>query len=92
MTNRVRAWVRGRPLAADASVAAALVLLDAAFLLLTPQELRPAQLWSALGWAGPCCAPPRRRCAGSRRGRRWGQRWPPSPCRCCSGRRPPRRG
>ncbi|SBT41912.1 sensor histidine kinase [Micromonospora narathiwatensis] len=57
MSNRVRAWVRGRPLAADACVAVALVLLDAAFLLLTPRELRPAQLWAALGWAALCAAP-----------------------------------
>ncbi|MGW5672382.1 hypothetical protein ACWEVO_31335, partial [Micromonospora sp. NPDC003776] len=51
MTNRVRVWARRRPLATDAAFALALVLVEAAFLLLAPRELRPAQLGSALGWS-----------------------------------------
>ncbi|MEU5725298.1 sensor histidine kinase [Micromonospora sp. NPDC047738] len=50
MTNRVRAWARRRPLAVDAGTAVALVLLSTVLLLLAPPELRPAQLWTALGW------------------------------------------
>ncbi|WP_262286126.1 sensor histidine kinase [Micromonospora sp. MA102] len=57
MTNRLRAWARDRPLAADAATAVALALVDAAFLLLTPRELRPEQLWAALGWSVLCAAP-----------------------------------
>ncbi|SBT42030.1 sensor histidine kinase [Micromonospora auratinigra] len=57
MTDRVRAWARRRPLAADAALAVALVLMDAAFQLLTPRELRTAQLWSTLGWSVLCAAP-----------------------------------
>ncbi|MCW3816079.1 sensor histidine kinase [Micromonospora sp. DR5-3] len=51
MTNRARAWARRRPLAVDACSAVALMLLGAVFLLLAPPELRPAQLWSAVGWS-----------------------------------------
>ncbi|NES30009.1 sensor histidine kinase [Micromonospora terminaliae] len=57
MTNRLRAWARDRPLAVDAATAVALALVDAAFLLLTPRELRPEQLWAALGWSVLCAAP-----------------------------------
>ncbi|WP_433287784.1 sensor histidine kinase [Micromonospora sp. CA-244673] len=57
MTNRLRAWARERPLAVDAATALALALVDAAFLLLTPRELRPEQLWAALGWSVLCAAP-----------------------------------
>ncbi|MEU1687655.1 sensor histidine kinase [Micromonospora sp. NPDC005707] len=57
MTNRLRAWARDRPLAVDAATAVALALVDAAFLLLTPRELRPEQLWAALGWSVVCAAP-----------------------------------
>ncbi|GHJ54867.1 two-component sensor histidine kinase [Nonomuraea sp. TT08I-71] len=57
MTNRLRAWARERPLAVDAGLAVALALVDAAFLLLTPRELRPEQLWAALGWSVLCAAP-----------------------------------
>ncbi|WNM39552.1 sensor histidine kinase [Micromonospora halotolerans] len=57
MTNRLRGWARDRPLAADAATAVALALVDAAFLLLTPRELRPEQLWAALGWSVLCAAP-----------------------------------
>ncbi|MFC0033274.1 sensor histidine kinase [Micromonospora chaiyaphumensis] len=57
MTNRLRAWARDRPLAVDAATAVALALVDAAFLLLTPRELRPDQLWAALGWSVLCAAP-----------------------------------
>ncbi|MFE9658094.1 sensor histidine kinase [Micromonospora sp. NPDC006431] len=51
MTNRVRAWAHRRPLAVDAGTAVALVLLSTVLLLLAPPELRPAQLWTALGWS-----------------------------------------
>ncbi|MCW3843009.1 sensor histidine kinase [Micromonospora yasonensis] len=57
MTNRVRAWARRRPLGADAAFAVALVLVEAAVLLLTPRELRPGQLWSAVGWSALSAAP-----------------------------------
>ncbi|MFE9959574.1 sensor histidine kinase [Micromonospora sp. NPDC005299] len=57
MTNRLGAWARDRPLAVDAGTAVALALVDAAFLLLTPRELRPEQLWAALGWSVLCAAP-----------------------------------
>ncbi|KAB1912253.1 sensor histidine kinase [Micromonospora sp. AMSO31t] len=57
MTNRLRAWARDRPLAVDAGAAVALALVDAAFLLLTPRELRPEQIWAALGWSVVCAAP-----------------------------------
>ncbi|SCF23329.1 Signal transduction histidine kinase [Micromonospora viridifaciens] len=57
MTNRVRAWVRREPLAADAGAAVAVVLLAAVFLLLAPPELRPAQLWAALGWSALAALP-----------------------------------
>jgi signal transduction histidine kinase len=57
MTNRVRAWARRRPLAVDAALAVALVLVEAAVLLLAPHELRPGLSWSALGWSVLCAAP-----------------------------------
>ncbi|MFG2052660.1 sensor histidine kinase [Micromonospora sp. NPDC048930] len=57
MTNRVRAWARRRPLATDAAFAVALVLVEVAFLLLAPRELRPAQLWSSLAWSALSAVP-----------------------------------
>ncbi|MFD2765124.1 sensor histidine kinase [Micromonospora eburnea] len=51
MTNRARAWIRGRPLAADTCVAVAVLLVSALFLLLAPPDLRPTQLWVTLGWS-----------------------------------------
>lgn len=57
MTNRVRGWLRRRPLATDAAFAVGLVLVEAAFLTLAPHELRPARLWSALGWSVLSAAP-----------------------------------
>lgn len=57
MTNRLGTWARDWPLAVDAATAVALALVDAAFLLLTPRELRPEQLWAALGWSVLCAAP-----------------------------------
>ncbi|MFY1584835.1 sensor histidine kinase [Micromonospora sp. WMMD734] len=51
-----RWWVR-RPLAGDALFAAALVLVEVAFVLLTPREFWPRQLPSALAWSVLCAAP-----------------------------------
>ncbi|MFE9690324.1 sensor histidine kinase [Micromonospora sp. NPDC005806] len=57
MTNRLRVWTRRRPLAADACFAVVMVALAATFLLLMPRELRPVQLWAALGWSVLGAAP-----------------------------------
>ncbi|MGR6320312.1 sensor histidine kinase [Micromonospora soli] len=57
MTNRLREWTSRRPLAADACLAVALVAVSAAFLLLMPRELRPEQLWAAVGWSVLGAAP-----------------------------------
>ncbi|MFI7428202.1 sensor histidine kinase [Micromonospora sp. NPDC049836] len=57
MTNRLPGWLRRRPLAADTGLALVLAALDAAFLLLMPQELRPGQLWAALGGSVLAAAP-----------------------------------
>ncbi|WP_046562761.1 sensor histidine kinase [Micromonospora sp. HK10] len=57
MTNRLPGWLRRRPLAADTGLALVLAALDAAFLLLLPQELRPGQLWAALGGSVLAAAP-----------------------------------
>ncbi|MGC1209851.1 MAG: sensor histidine kinase [Micromonospora sp.] len=57
MMERLRAWAGRRPLATDALFASALVLLEVAFLLLTPRELRPGQLPGVLGWSVLCAVP-----------------------------------
>ncbi|MFF3852466.1 sensor histidine kinase [Micromonospora sp. NPDC002575] len=57
MTAGLRAWLRRRPLAADALLAVALVLVDAVFVLLTPVDFRPGPLPAALGWSVLCAAP-----------------------------------
>ncbi|SCL28882.1 Signal transduction histidine kinase [Micromonospora rhizosphaerae] len=57
MTDRLRAWARGRPATTDAIFALVLVLVDVAFLLLTPREFRSGQLPAALGWSLLCAAP-----------------------------------
>ncbi|MFU8871472.1 sensor histidine kinase [Micromonospora sp. SL4-19] len=57
MTNRLRAWAHGRPLAVDACAAVALVAVATAFLVLMPPALRPAQLWATLGWSVLGAAP-----------------------------------
>ncbi|MEU7979289.1 sensor histidine kinase [Micromonospora sp. NPDC048894] len=51
-----RWWVR-RPLAGDALFAVALVVLEVAFILITPREFWPRQLPSALAWSLLCAAP-----------------------------------
>ncbi|MFI9638757.1 sensor histidine kinase [Micromonospora sp. NPDC051925] len=51
-----RWWVR-RPLAADALLFVALVVLETVFLLLTPREFWPRQVPSALAWSVLCAAP-----------------------------------
>ncbi|MDG4819759.1 sensor histidine kinase [Micromonospora sp. WMMD956] len=57
MTAGLRAWLRGRPLASDALLAVAVVLVDALFVLLTPVDFRPGPLPAALGWSVLCAAP-----------------------------------
>ncbi|WP_305074602.1 sensor histidine kinase [Micromonospora okii] len=57
MTGGPRALLRRHPLAADALFAAALVLVEAVFALLTPAEFRPGPLPAAIGWSVLCAAP-----------------------------------
>ncbi|MFC8848227.1 MULTISPECIES: sensor histidine kinase [unclassified Micromonospora] len=57
MTAGLRAWLRRDPLAADALLAVALLLVDAVFVLLTPVDFRPGPLPAALGWSVLCAAP-----------------------------------
>ncbi|MFC4147728.1 sensor histidine kinase [Micromonospora mangrovi] len=57
MTDRLKAWARRRPLAADGLFAVGLVLLEVLFILLTPREFWPARLPAALGWSALGAAP-----------------------------------
>ncbi|GAA2705476.1 sensor histidine kinase [Micromonospora olivasterospora] len=57
MTGGPRQLLRRHPLASDALFAAALVLLEIVFVLLTPEEFRPGPLPAALGWSVLCAAP-----------------------------------
>ncbi|WP_433533543.1 sensor histidine kinase [Micromonospora sp. CA-263727] len=52
-----REWLRRRPLAGDALLAAGLVLAEVLFTLLTPREFWPRPLPAALGWSLLCAAP-----------------------------------
>ncbi|MDO3705817.1 sensor histidine kinase [Micromonospora sp. C28SCA-DRY-2] len=57
MTSGPREWTRQHPLAADALLAVGLIVAEAIFTLLTPRELWPGPLPSALGWSALCAAP-----------------------------------
>ncbi|GIJ78918.1 Signal transduction histidine kinase [Micromonospora phaseoli] len=57
MGTELREWLRGRPLAGDALLAAGLVLAEVLFTLLTPREFWPRPLPTALGWSVLCAAP-----------------------------------
>ncbi|MDH6466098.1 signal transduction histidine kinase [Micromonospora sp. A200] len=57
MTDGPARWWQRRPLAGDALFAAALVLLEIAFLLLTPPEFWPGRMPGALAWSLLTAAP-----------------------------------
>ncbi|SCF25145.1 Signal transduction histidine kinase [Micromonospora purpureochromogenes] len=57
MTDGPARWWQRRPLAGDALFAAALVLLEIAFLLLTPPEFWPGRMPGALAWSLLAAAP-----------------------------------
>ncbi|MEU1887902.1 sensor histidine kinase [Micromonospora rifamycinica] len=57
MTEGPRRWWVRRPLAGDALLAVALVVVEAVFVLLTPHEFWPRQLSSMLVWSVLCAAP-----------------------------------
>ncbi|GAB3189229.1 signal transduction histidine kinase [Micromonospora palomenae] len=57
MTDGPARWWQRRPLAGDALFAAALVLLEVAFLLLTPPEFWPGRMPGALAWSLLAAAP-----------------------------------
>ncbi|MEH0829707.1 MULTISPECIES: sensor histidine kinase [unclassified Micromonospora] len=57
MTDAPARWWQRRPLAGDALFAAALVLLEVAFLLLTPPEFWPGRMPAALAWSLLAAAP-----------------------------------
>ncbi|MGK5440801.1 sensor histidine kinase [Micromonospora sp. URMC 105] len=57
MTDAPARWWQRRPLAGDALFAAALVLLEIAFLLLTPPEFWPGRMPAALAWSLLTAAP-----------------------------------
>ncbi|MFI1194409.1 sensor histidine kinase [Micromonospora sp. NPDC020750] len=57
MTGGPRALLRRHPLAADALSAVAVVLVDAVFVLLSPQEFQLGPLPVAVGWSVLCAAP-----------------------------------
>jgi signal transduction histidine kinase len=57
MTGGPRVLLRRHPLAADALLAAALVLVEVVFVLITPAQFRPGSLPAAIGWSVLCAAP-----------------------------------
>ncbi|MGC5020094.1 histidine kinase [Micromonospora sp. DT47] len=57
MTDGPARWWRRHPLAGDAAFAAALVVVEVAFILLTPREFWPEPLPAALAWSVLGAAP-----------------------------------
>jgi signal transduction histidine kinase len=57
MTRRLTTWLRARPLAGDAALAAGAVLVEIVLTLLAPPELRPGSILPAFAWSAVCAAP-----------------------------------